>query len=66
MKKPRNRIQTGNPARKRRGEGAPDDGRKRWLGREVNAFFGLPEWLGMLILILAAGAALTVWRWLSG
>jgi hypothetical protein len=71
MKKPGRKSRTGNPAAARRG-GAPDErpgGWWRWLGREISAFFGLPNWIGELILvvgILVLGGALALWRWLAG
>ena len=72
MKKRGRKSRTGNPAAARRGDGAPDKqsgGWSRWLNRESNAFFGLPNWMGELILIvgvLVVGGALALWRWLAG
>jgi hypothetical protein len=69
MKKPKRKAHTGNPASKRGakdgGDGARRCGWLRWLGREGNTFFALPEWLSGLILLAVAGVALAVWRWLS-
>lgn len=66
MKKPGRKAKTGNPAAARRGEGAPDKRSGGWIWREVNAFFGLPEWLAFVVFALLIGVPVALWRWLAG
>jgi hypothetical protein len=68
MKKPRSKAPTGNPARRRHGEGAEDGKRggwSKWVGRELNALLSLPEWVVVAIFLLLAAVALGLWRWLT-
>jgi hypothetical protein len=74
MKKSRRKSRTGNPAKQRRGNGPPHDGpppdgqhgKRRWIGREVNAFLGLRDGLAEFILLVALAAVVALWRWLTG
>ena len=70
MKKPNRRSNARGEARKRHEQRVEKGGRPRgwfrWLGREVDAFLSLPEWLSGVIVLLVAGSLLAVWRLLSG